>query len=60
VGTGICGGCLAMVAIAFIVKGNNSSSTSSTAESIFIIIGMCIFMFVFGLTLGPIVWLYIP
>jgi hypothetical protein len=59
IGTGVCAVCLIMVAISFVVKGDKGYSNSEI-ESIFVIIGMCIFMCSFGFSLGPIVWLYIP
>jgi hypothetical protein len=59
IGTLVCCICLGALGISFILKGD-SNFDDSIIETIIIIIGMCIFMTVFGLTLGPIVWLYIP
>lgn len=59
IGTLVCALCLAAVSVSFLLKSDKPYN-DSVPESITIIIGMCIFMAVFGLTLGPIVWLYIP
>jgi hypothetical protein len=58
-GTLVCAICLGLVALAFKLKGDKTFDDSKP-ESMVIIIGMVIYMTMFGLTLGPIVWLYIP
>lgn len=58
-GTFVCMVCLGIVAISFFFK-KALDFKDSIPQSIAIIIGMCVFMTFFGLTLGPIVWLYIP
>mgnify|MGYP002078576799 CR=1 FL=1 len=58
-GTAVCTLCLGIVAISFFFK-KAKPYDESEIWSILIILGMCIYMFFFGLTLGPIVWLYIP
>lgn len=45
---------LLMVAIGFLIK-----SSATSAGNILIIVGLVIFMANFGLSLGPVVWLYI-
>jgi hypothetical protein len=57
-------GCLAgtasllLITIGFFLKPNDGSS--NTLATALILIGLVIFMGNFGLTLGPVVWLYIP
>lgn len=58
-GTFVCTLCLGAVSLAFYLR-DDKNYQDSKPESVVIIIGMCIFMAFFGLTLGPIVWLYIP
>ena len=50
---------LLMVAIGFFVQ-NPDDEKVSTATSVLVMGGLIIFMADFGLSLGPIVWLYIP
>jgi SP family arabinose:H+ symporter-like MFS transporter len=49
---------LVMIGIGFIVQG--SGANTNTFASVLIISGLIIFMADFGLSLGPVVWLYIP
>lgn len=44
-----------LVMIGFFVKGNNNGS-----GDVLILAGLLMFMAVFGISLGPVVWLYIP
>lgn len=44
-----------LISVGFFIKDNNSS-----ASEIMILIGLFFYMAVFGLSLGPVVWLYIP
>lgn len=46
---------LVMIGIGFIIQ-----DSSNTFASVLIISGLIIFMADFGLSLGPVVWLYIP
>jgi hypothetical protein len=46
---------LFMIGIGFIIKDN-----ADTVANVMIIGGLIIFMADFGLSLGPVVWLYIP
>ena len=57
-GTAISAICLGMMTLAFILKSDNSKPGGF--EAYLIISAMFIFMAIFGLTLGPVVWLYIP
>lgn len=57
-GTAVCGACLALMALAFLLKQDNKEQGGF--EAYMIIASMFIFMLIFGLTLGPVVWLYIP
>ena len=57
-GTLVCLICLGMMVLAFIIKGDQEKGGGFSAY--LIISGMFIFMAIFGLTLGPVVWLYIP
>jgi len=47
-----------LVAIGFFIKGDQTSADS--AGQGLILTGLFLFMGVFGLSLGPVVWLYIP
>lgn len=49
-------GCL-LVGIGFFLK--NGSEDSSSGQGL-ILVGLFLFMWIFGISLGPIVWLYIP
>jgi MFS family permease len=44
-----------LISVGFFIKDNNSS-----ASEVMILIGLFFYMAVFGLSLGPVVWLYIP
>ena len=48
-----------LVAIGFMLKKTIDADDSSVDEAL-ILIGLFLFMGVFGLSLGPIPWLYIP
>lgn len=56
-GTLIAAVCLLLIGIGFIVKGDGDITT---AVSVLILGGLVIYMANFGLSLGPVVWLYIP
>lgn len=45
----------ALISVGFFIKKENSS-----ASEVMILIGLFVYMAVFGLSLGPVVWLYIP
>lgn len=45
----------ALISIGFFIKDSNSG-----ASEVMILIGLFFYMAVFGLSLGPVVWLYIP
>lgn len=54
---------LVLIGIGFIIRGGSEEppeGTATTIGSIMIIGGLVIFMADFGLSLGPVVWLYIP
>lgn len=60
-GTLVCAICLAVMTVAFILKGNDVEvGGSDKLPAIMTIAAMFVFMTFFGLTLGPVVWLYIP
>lgn len=56
-GTLIAAICLLLIGIGFIVKG---SDDITPAVSVLVLGGLVIYMANFGLSLGPVVWLYIP
>lgn len=45
----------ALISIGFFIKDSDSSASEAM-----ILIGLFFYMAVFGLSLGPVVWLYIP
>jgi len=45
----------ALISVGFFIKDSNSS-----ISEVMILIGLFFYMAVFGLSLGPVVWLYIP
>lgn len=57
VGTLVSAICLGLIGIGFFIMGNHESTTLT---SIMIVGGLVIYMANFGLSLGPVVWLYIP
>lgn len=56
-GTLIATVCLFLISIGFIVKGD---AEITTTVSVLVLGGLVIYMANFGLSLGPVVWLYIP
>ena len=49
---------LLCISVGFFFKPKGDGS--STMSTVFILIGLALFMANFGLTLGPVIWLYIP
>lgn len=55
IGTLLAAVTLVMVSIGFMIKDSDSN-----ASNFLIVLGLLIYMGSFGLSLGPVVWLYIP
>lgn len=54
-------GCIGAAIACFVIAfGFSIKSQNSTVGLTFIILGLILFMANFGLTLGPVVWVYLP